>query len=45
MPADMKDAPEINLPAGRQAGMANCQTCARRRCEELYTKIWTELQK
>jgi spermidine/putrescine transport system substrate-binding protein len=44
MPADMKDAPEINVPAEFAALGVPSQTCPPE-VQELYTKIWTELQK
>ena len=44
MPADMKDAPEIVIPA-EFAAKGNLQRPARPRSSELYTKIWTELLK
>ncbi len=44
MPDDMKDAPEINVPDElADAGQFN-QTCPAE-AQELYTAIWTELQK
>jgi spermidine/putrescine transport system substrate-binding protein len=44
MPADMKDAPEINVPDQfKSVGVAS-QTCPPD-VQALYTKIWTELQK
>ena len=45
MPEDMKDAPEVNIPA-EFAGKGTVHADLRRpRCRQLYTKIWTELQK
>ncbi len=44
MPADMKDAPEINVPAEFKAVGVPSQTCPPD-VQALYTKIWTELQK
>jgi spermidine/putrescine transport system substrate-binding protein len=44
MPADMKDAPEINIPADVKAAGKFNLACAPE-VQELYTKIWTELQK
>ena len=44
MPADMKDAPEINIPAEFvEKGYFN-KTCPPE-VNDLYTRIWTELQK
>lgn len=44
MPADMKDAPEINVPEEFKAVGVQSQTCPPE-VQALYTKIWTELQK
>lgn len=44
MPADMKDAPEINVPAefaSKGTFIPDCPKSAR----DMYTAIWTELQK
>lgn len=44
MPADMKDAPEINIPAElMDKGIFN-KTCPTE-VNDIYAKIWTELQK
>ena len=44
MPADMKDAPELSIPADLQASSSFALACPPE-AVELYTKIWTELQK
>ena len=45
MPADMKDAPEVDVPAECAEGHGvSSQTCPPE-VQELYTKIWTEVQK
>jgi spermidine/putrescine transport system substrate-binding protein len=44
MPADMKDAPEIKVPAEFAANGHPSETCPPE-VQALYTKIWTELQK
>ena len=44
MPADMKDAPEVNVPAEYAALGVPSATCPPE-VQELYTRIWTELQK
>ena len=44
MPADMKDAPEIKVPEEFASKGVQSQTCPPE-VQELYTKIWTELQK
>ncbi|TPM52476.1 extracellular solute-binding protein [Mesorhizobium sp. B2-2-3] len=44
MPADMKDAPEVVIPADAKPLGELQQMCAPE-TQELYTKIWTELQK
>jgi spermidine/putrescine transport system substrate-binding protein len=44
MPDDMKDAPEVVVPEEFKALGVASQTCAPE-VQELYTKIWTELQK
>jgi spermidine/putrescine transport system substrate-binding protein len=44
MPADIKDAPEINVPAefvDKGAFQLQCEPAV----NDIYTKIWTELQK
>ena len=44
MPEDMKNAPEVNIPeASKAAGSFNL-ACSPE-VQQLYTKIWTELQK
>lgn len=44
MPADMKDAPEVNIPeASKAAGSFNL-ACSPE-VQKLYTKIWTDLMK
>ena len=44
MPEDMKTAPEVNIPeASKAAGKFNL-ACAPE-VQEIYTKIWTEIQK
>jgi spermidine/putrescine transport system substrate-binding protein len=44
MPDDMKDAPEVVVPEEFKALGVASQTCAPE-VQELYTKIWTDLQK
>jgi spermidine/putrescine transport system substrate-binding protein len=44
MPDDMKGAPEVEIPEDVKARGVPSQTCAPE-VQELYTKIWTELQK
>ncbi|TIT21425.1 MAG: extracellular solute-binding protein, partial [Mesorhizobium sp.] len=44
MPADMKDAPEVVIPEADKAH-AELQVMCPPEVQELYTKIWTELQK
>ncbi len=44
MPADMKDAPEVIIPAEFVPYGEFIPTCSPA-AQELYTKIWTELQK
>jgi len=44
MPADMKDAPEVVIPEASKA-KAELQLMCPPDVQELYTKIWTELQK
>lgn len=44
MPADMKDAPELNVPAELQNAGHFLSPCAPE-VNDLYTKIWTELLK
>jgi len=44
MPADMKTAPEVNIPAKFKAMGSFSVTCPPK-ATQLYTKIWTELQK
>ncbi len=44
MPADMKDAPEIVIPAEFAAAGKFLPTCSAK-AQEYYTAIWTELQK
>jgi spermidine/putrescine transport system substrate-binding protein len=44
MPSDMKDAPEVNVPAEFAKNGVQSQTCPPE-VQALYTKIWTELQK
>lgn len=44
MPADMKDAPEIIIPA-KLAGAGKFLPACSPKATELYTAIWTELQK
>ena len=44
MPADMKDAPEINIPAESKAAGKFNLACPPE-VQAIYTKIWTELQK
>ncbi len=44
MPADMKDAPELNVPEDLKKHTEFMRLCEPA-VQELYTKIWTELQK
>ena len=45
MPDDMKDAPEVEHPGRiRQQAASSSLTCPPE-VQELYTAIWTELQK
>ncbi|MDO9416150.1 ABC transporter substrate-binding protein [Pararhizobium sp.] len=44
MPADMKDAPEVNVPAEYASLGVASMTCPPE-VQALYTKIWTELMK
>ncbi|MGX9182469.1 extracellular solute-binding protein, partial [Mesorhizobium sp. BHbdii] len=44
MPADMKDAPEVVIPADAKPKGEFQKMCGPE-TQELYTKIWTELQK
>jgi spermidine/putrescine transport system substrate-binding protein len=44
MPADMKDAPELNVPEELQSAGYVSKTCSPE-ATELYTAIWTELTK
>lgn len=44
MPEDMKTAPEVNIPESAKAAGKFNLACAPE-VQELYTKIWTELQK
>ena len=44
MPADMKDAPELIVPAEFEARAEFLQPCAPE-VTEIYTKIWTEVLK
>lgn len=44
MPADMKDAPEIVIPASMENATDFSMTCPAD-VQELYTKLWTELLK
>jgi spermidine/putrescine transport system substrate-binding protein len=44
MPADMKDAPEVVIPEAAKA-QGELQTLCSPEVQEIYTKIWTELQK
>jgi spermidine/putrescine transport system substrate-binding protein len=44
MPADMKDAPELNVPAESQPHGEFATACPPE-AVEIYTKIWTELMK
>jgi len=44
MPADMKDAPEVNIPEQFKAAGVFGDACAPE-VEQLYSKIWTDLMK
>lgn len=44
MPADMKDAPEIDIPEAYKAAGSFQVTCPPE-AQKIYTAIWTELQK
>ncbi len=44
MPADMKDAPEINIPASME-GATDYSVACPPDVQEMYTKIWTEMLK
>jgi spermidine/putrescine transport system substrate-binding protein len=44
MPADMKDAPEVVIPEEDKA-QGELQVLCSPETQEIYTKIWTELQK
>ncbi|BBE70922.1 extracellular solute-binding protein [Oharaeibacter diazotrophicus] len=44
MPADMQDAPELNIPADKMKVAELIKTCPPE-AQAIYTKIWTELQK
>ncbi|HUG62553.1 MAG TPA: extracellular solute-binding protein [Methylomirabilota bacterium] len=44
MPEDMKDAPEVIVPAEFRANAEYSRVCPPE-VQELYTRIWTELQK
>jgi len=44
MPADMKDAPEVVIPADVKP-LGELQRLCSPETQDLYTKIWTELQK
>jgi spermidine/putrescine transport system substrate-binding protein len=44
MPDDMKTAPEVNIPA-EFAGKGKFSLTCPPEVNELYTAIWTELQK
>ncbi len=44
MPADMKDAPEVVIPADVKP-LGELQRLCSPEAQDLYTKIWTELQK
>ncbi len=44
MPADMKDAPELTLPAD-SAAYSEFSTACSPEATEIYSKIWTELMK
>ena len=44
MPADMKGAPELNVPADMQAKAEFMRLCDPA-TQDIYTKIWTEVQK
>jgi spermidine/putrescine transport system substrate-binding protein len=44
MPADMKDAPEVVIPEAAKAQGEFQKMCAPE-IQDIYTKIWTELQK
>ena len=44
MPEDMKTAPEVNIPeSAKAAGKFNL--ACKPEVQEIYTKIWTEIQK
>jgi len=44
MPADMKDAPELNIPKDLEGSSSFALACPPE-AVEMYTKIWTELMK
>ena len=44
MPADMKDAPEVAVPADAMKVSEYSRACPPE-VQEIYTRIWTELQK
>jgi spermidine/putrescine transport system substrate-binding protein len=44
MPADMKDAPEVIIPADVKEHGELQKLCSPE-VQDIYTKIWTELQK
>ncbi|GGA30144.1 ABC transporter substrate-binding protein [Neptunicoccus cionae] len=44
MPADMADAPEVNIPADLKEAAYIAEVCPPE-ATKIYTKIWTELQK
>ncbi|MCG7504648.1 extracellular solute-binding protein [Mesorhizobium retamae] len=44
MPADMKDAPEVNIPEDVKS-LGELQRLCSPEIQEIYSKIWTELQK
>jgi spermidine/putrescine transport system substrate-binding protein len=44
MPEDMKTAPEVNIPESAKAAGKFNLACAPE-VQEIYTKIWTEIQK
>ncbi|MBN9237115.1 MULTISPECIES: extracellular solute-binding protein [Phyllobacteriaceae] len=44
MPADMKDAPEVNIPADVKS-LGELQHLCAPEIQDIYSKIWTELQK